>query len=333
MKFPMRVPILLTVSLLALSGAHAETLSDADREALLENLEKLRDTADGKVNARFRVAIAAFRNAISSDDAAIDLYLNCMEKVNFKEQHLKAANFRDWRRQESEKLSDPGLRLALRHQLRWLMLTLQAASDPKNRAKFAGDVQELVDAALRDTKKMANHQNLLGQPVTGSVFARAYDITAIKIENWPLSPVPFGTIYDKILLPPLRRPARVGELRATWIRRIQQETAQMEQLGGNKPGSDPKDQRASTGKAMKSPEYIKFLEESVPKLQWEMESDLFRNGDESGAAVRMLAHLEKNISHPSARDWSDQLRRLLKPDPVVPAPPAAPGASGSITTP
>ena len=65
--------------------------------------------------------------------------------------------------------------------------------------------------------------------------------------------------------------------------------------------------------AMQSPAYEKFLIETQPKLQWDMEIDLFRNGDESGAAVRMLAHLEKHLTHPSAREWGKEFEELLKP--------------------
>ena len=54
-----------------------------------------------------------------------------------------------------------------------------------------------------------------------------------------------------------------------------------------------------------------------------MEVDLFTHGDESGAAVRMLAHLEKHIAHPSAREWSDELQKKLKrATPVTPPNPA-----------
>ena len=42
------------------------------------------------------------------------------------------------------------MRLALRHQLRWLILTLQAASEKPDRAKLAADAQEIVDAIFRD---------------------------------------------------------------------------------------------------------------------------------------------------------------------------------------
>jgi hypothetical protein len=321
MNPPMRISVVLVCAALSLNSARAEILSDADRETLLENLEKLRESADSKVDARFRLALAAFREAIGSDDAAIQLYLNCMEKVNFEDQQKKSADFREWKRKEAEKLSDPGLRLALRHQLRWLVLTLQAASEKADRAKLAGDAQEIVDSIFRDPEKLKNQENLLNQSVTSSVFARAYEINSAKVDKWPLSPVQLDQVYEQILLPPYRTPSRLSELRAAWVKRIQQEGAKMEHWSGN--DKNPKEEkRIGMASAMQSPAYEKFLADTQPKLQWEMEIDLFRNGDESGAAVRMLAHLEKYLAHPAARDWGKQFETLLKPAVVV-NPPAA----------
>ncbi len=325
----MKVPVLLFCSALALTGAHAEILSDADRETLLENLEKLSQGAEATMDARFRLAIAAYRNGMSSDDAAIELYLNCMEKVTFTDQQKSAADFREWKRKEDERLSDPALRLALRHQLRWLVLTLQAASENADRPKLAGDAQNIVDAIFSDPEKLRGQEKTLAQPVTSSVFARAYDINSVKVEKWPLSPVQLEQVYEDILLPPYQKPGSTAQLRAIWMKRIQQEGAKIEhmtverQRGGNgNRNEDREEKRIGMASAMRPPEYEKFLEDTVPKLQWEMEIDLFRNGDQSGAAVRMLAHLQKYISHPSAREWGEELRDLLK-SPAVPATAAA----------
>ncbi len=340
MKNPMRVPILLVSALFAVSGVQAEDLSDADRETLLENLEKLRDAADNRMDARFRIAISAYRNAIGSDDAAIDLYLNCMEKVQFEELHRKAADFREWKRKEAEKLSEPGLRLALRHQLRWLMLTLEAASaKPQERYKFAADARDIVDSIFRDIDKLKHQEEILNQSVVSTVFAQAYDITGVKMEDWPMSPVQIEPLYEDLFLPPLRKPGRVAELRAMWIKRIQQETIRMENWGGRRGRNNggEANERIGTIESMQSPEFIRFQEETVPKLQWEMEVDLFRNGDQSGASVRMLAHLQKYIGHASAREWGEQFQRLLKPEVAVPtaqpdeAAPATPGETAAPT--
>jgi hypothetical protein len=336
MKFPMRVPILLVCSALVLPGLHAESLSSADRETLLENLEKIREAAEGRVDARFRLAITAFRNALSSDDAAIELYFNCMEKVDFEDVHKRAADFREWKRQQGEKLSDPGLRLALRYQLRWLMLTLEAASVKPDRVKLVRDAQETVDSIFRDSEKLKYQQQVLGQSVTSTVFARAYDINHVKVEKWSLSPIAIETIYEDMLLPPYRTPTGLAGLRAGWIKRIQQETVKQELWSADpRKRENREEKRIAMADDMKTPEYLEFMENELPKLQWEMEVDLYTYGDESGASVRMLALLEKYINHPSAREWGEQFKKLIQPATAlapgaVPATPDTAPATGAI---
>lgn len=233
----MRSLAIVICAALCSSAVRAELLSDADREALLENLEKLRDAAMSKIDARFRIAMAAYRDALASDDAAMDLYLRCIEKVNFEDQQKDKGDFNAWKRQDDTKakLSDLSFRLALRYQLRWLVLTLQASSEKANRKALAADAQEIVDAIFRDADKLAGQQQELNQAVTSTVFARAYEIGHLendKSEKWPLSPVQLGEIYGTIVFPPLRSPSRVTELRSAWIKRIQQESIKVDAWGG-----------------------------------------------------------------------------------------------------
>lgn len=324
MKQTMRVPILLVCSAMMLNCAHAEVLSSADREALLDSLAKLREAAEGKVDAKFRVALAAYRAASASDDAAIELYLNCVERVNFDEKQKKSSDFRDWKRKEADKLADPGMRAALRIQLRWLILTLQSVPEKADRIKLAADAQQVLDQFFSAPEKFKDQLDLLGQPVLTTVFASAYEINRIKVHDWPLAPTQLDAVYNQIIMPPLRTPSRLAELHSAWVKRIQQESVRAEYWNNNRGNG----KKIGFAGAENSPAYTKFLEETRPSLQWDMELDLFRAGDESGAATRMLAHLEKNITHPSAQGWSDQLGNLLKPA-SPPQPPTASTATGN----
>ena len=318
MNHPMRITAILIGTALGLTGARAESLSNVDREILLENLERLRESADAKVDARFRVALAAYREAMTSNEAAMDLYLKCIEKLDFDDQQKKYADFREWKRKEAELLSDAGFRLALRYQLRWLVLTLRASSEKAVISDLAVEAQEIVDSVFLDADKFGAQGQTLGQPVTSSIFARAYEIGNIDKEDWPLSPVQLEQIYDQLILPPLRTSARVEWLRAAWIKRIQQEGIKVEKWSGN--GKGRKNGQANGDKA---PDYERFAAETIPELQWQMELDLFHHGDEGGAAKRMLAHIERHLGHRSSRDWGDQLKTLLKPK-ATPAPKAPP---------
>lgn len=304
--------------------AHSQVLSDTDREALLERLTKLQEEAASRVDARFRTAIAAYRSAMSSDEQTFQLYLNCVEKVDFEDEKRKAADFREWRRKEAERLSDAGLRRALRHQLRWLILTLQAASEDPDRAALANSAREIVNAIFDDAEKMAGQQQILGQSVTGSVFARAYEISHVQVENWPMSPTQLSQVYDQVLLPSLRATRQTASLRNAWMKRIEQEGAMREHW----PRENRERGRVGMAANMRSPEYEKFIADEVPQLMWEMETDLFKHGDQSGAATRMLAHLEKYIGHRSAKGWADQFRELLAA--ATATAPAAPAAGGTV---
>lgn len=312
-------PITVFISALILfAQATAQELSPADREALLEKLEALRASADSKVDERFRTAISAYRSAAANDQDALELHLKCIEKVNFEDQHRKNADFREWKRKEDEKLSTPGLGYALRLQLTWLTLSLRAASEKTDRNSLLPEVQQFIDTIVRDAEKLTNHRQVLSQAVNSSYFARAYDINAIKVENWPLSPANLEQIYEQVLLPPHRTPERVAALRAGWTKRIQQQIALKEVWAGaeanpNRKGEPDEKKKIGTVDALRSPEFELFMSEELPELQWKMELDLFNNGDQKNAALKMLAHLEKNIAHKSARGWAQEFDKLLNP--------------------
>jgi hypothetical protein len=310
MKKRMRTSALFMISALALSPARADELTPADREALLQKLESLRDDANAKVEARFRAAIAAYNAAASSNEAAAELYLKCIEKLNFEDQGKKASDFREWKKKEGDKLNSPGHGLAQRLQINWLILTLRAASPKADREKLLSSVQEIVDAIVREAGTLKHQRQVLSQAVTSSIFAKAYELKNVNVENWPMSPGGIGEIYDGILLPPLRRADRLDALRSAWIRRIQQEMTMHESWSDeNEPGNQRN--RNGNDETQQKSDYETFVQERVPELQWQMELDLFENGDQQAAALRMLSHLEKHIAHKSARKWTTELERLL----------------------
>lgn len=315
----MKTLVTLAATAIVLQSALAQDLTPSDREVLLERLEKLRATAESRIDARYRAAISAFTAAVASESAAVDLYLKCVEKVNFTDQQRRPADFREWRRRESDRLSAAGFGLALRLQLRWLILTLQAASEDSDRAQLVTNAQSVVNTMVGEASKLAGQQQVLNQAVTSSFFARAYDIGNVDLEDWPLAPGQIGQIYDRILLPPLRRQRKVEDLRAAWTRRIQQEMTLREHFASDSGG-----RRVGMASAMRGPEYDRFVAERVPELQWQMETDLFRHGDQRGAANRMLAHIEKNLAHGSARKWAEDLERLLESPPATTAGPTVP---------
>ena len=313
--------------------AFSQSLTSADREALLDQLEKLRETVDSRNDARFANAISAYRSAMTSDANTLEFYLKCIEKVEYTDTKRKAKDFRDWKKKEKDKLDKPGFRRALRHQLRWLMLSLEAASSTADRQDIVEKAKVIVRDVFDDLKLMADQEQVLKQSAVASVFAKAYDIDGSKVENWPSSPMDLEDLYDNLFLPPLRKPSHLTELRNTWMKRIEQELAIRENMARyarrllqeqqrqqeeyvtqnspNETNNEYNETRIGTVEAMRPPEYQQYLAEEVPELLWKMEMDLFKCGDQSGAARRMVEHLKKYIKHKSAGEWSEEFTALL----------------------
>jgi len=299
--------IVLTVSNFSeKSAAEPQPLSGADRIALEEQLEKIQKASEARVGGLYRRAIHDYRSAIRSDDATMDLYLKCLEKVQYTDEKRKTQEFREWKRKNKDRLSSSSMRMALRHQLSWLLLSIEAA-------QLDGEVSELgvramthLDQIFKNSDKLEEHRGVLSQNALGSVFAKAYNLN-IKVKDWPKSALDIAGIYEHVIMPPLRRKDRIDSLRSAWGRRIQHEGLVHEKWG--------KREGTTIGKkdAMLPPAYEKFLMETRPQLLWKKEVDCFKVGDQKIAAVNMLNHLKKYLTHKDAPEWIEAFQGMINP--------------------
>lgn len=280
--------------------ARAEQLSPVDVQLLLDKLEELRKGEKGRRDSRYSVARSAFAAAVQSDAAAHALYLKCIEKVRFDDEKSGQA-WRDWKRRHKEREDTPALRRSLRHQLAWLLLTLEAAEKPEDMMELAPMALERVDAIFVDADDLRGEQSRLRQSVLSTVFASAYGVGSIEVEKWPMAPLQLGNIYENLVLPPLRQPAKVEQLRSAWIRRINYEGLMIEKWGA--PARSKNDVSAGMDR---------YLTERRPEMIWEMEQDLFKAGDEKGAALRMLTHIERYLGHKNETKWIEDFEALIK---------------------
>ena len=146
------------------------------------------------------------------------------------------------------------------------------------------------------------------------MFAKVYGIGDVKLEKWPATPLDISSFYEQLVFPAYRVSGDVDKLRAGWIKRIQQESELREAAPVAKPkvnGRVPAALGELMGRGQERFSQERFVNDVLPDLQWQMEMDLFRCGDQQGAATRMLAHLQKHLTHDKAKAWSDQLKALL----------------------
>ncbi|MCW1924102.1 hypothetical protein OKA05_16160 [Luteolibacter arcticus] len=307
---------------------HADPLSEADREALIEKLDNLRDTAKEKAMGRLGVAMAAYKAAMGSDEVAMEFYLKCVEKVEFEDQKKSAQDFREWKRRQEDRLKQDGLGRCLRHQLRWLVLSLEAAEAQGNFKELAPKASAALDDIFSNPDQFAGNVGPLREPVTNTVFARAYNIGGVKVENWPLSPLELPAVFNQIMFPPLRATGKLDLMREQWQRRIRYEGLMRKEMtgGGGGGGGEGRGRgegrgegRGDGGRAEEnSAEYEKFISETLPDLKWQMEEDMYKAGDQQRAAVNMLTHIETHLTHPKARDWAERFRSLIDPPKAEP---------------
>jgi hypothetical protein len=314
--------IILCLAALALPlplGAAPEKLTPLDAQLLLEKLKQLRDGSNERISDRYEAAHRAFRAAIQTDAAAHDLYVDCIEKVQFEGENRKASDFREWKRRHKDRTDSPAFRRALRHQLNWLLLTLEAASEPEKRDKLWPKALERIDLIFKDADDLLGEQGRLRQDVLDSVYATAYGLNGIKLADWPTAPLQISMVYEQLILPPLRSPRTLTELRQAWEKRILHEGS-VHNLWG-------RPSRGSGGREGRPAELDKFLAVRRPQLQWEMEMDLFSVGDQKASALRMLKHIEKYVAHENCAEWITSFQSAVRGETLPPAAPTAPGTN------
>ena len=291
------------ISVLMVGGLAAEenVLSEADRQALLEKLKQVQEGAGNRAELRAGSAVSAFRAAMGSDDRAHELYLKCVEKVRFQDEKKSAQDFREWKRRHKEKEDSEGFRRVLRHQLNWLLLTIEAQEAGEgSQGEISARATAALDAIIGDPELEAPQFKELEGDVTQTVFALAYGIDSDT--EWPKSPVKLEEVYKEHILPPLKNKKDVAAFRNACSKWIQQE-ANLQEAKSKSPG-----------KGERSAAYERFLVEKRPQMLWDAEKEVFDMGDEKGAALAMLKHLETFAGHKNEVKWTQEFLELLDPE-------------------
>lgn len=287
--------LILTALLLPAQG---QDLSEVDRQLLLDKLQEIQESANSAAKSRFGTAVSAFKAAASSDVAAHELWLKCVEKVDFQDEAKKTSDFREWRKRHKDRTDSPGFRRALRHQLNWLLLTIEVTQNPAAISGMSDQAISAIEAILGDGQLLENQGQLLKASVLSSYFARAYDLGGLQVQGWSNAPLNIGTMYELIILPPWQNEDSIEKLRRGWLKRIEHEGLAVKAF-------------SREGEKDRIPEFEKWLANDRLGLMWKMEVDLFRAGDQRPAALRMLDHLKKNLNHNDASAWINDFTALV----------------------
>lgn len=296
----MKRALAIVMALAGVVRAEPALLTEGDRQALLDKLKTLQEGAGGRAEKRAGTALAAFRAAVSSDDKTHELYLSCVEKVRFEDEKKSGQDFRDWKRRHKDREDSPEFRRALRHQLVWLLLAMEAqGASEENAGALGKKAVTTIDAILADKAALEGQLKLLEQDATKTVFALAYHVSLDT--PWPASPLKLSEVYQKAILPPLKAQKDVASFRAAWTKWILQEALLLEMKS------------ASPDKGERSAAFERFLAEKRPEMLWNLEKEVFQMGDQRSAALAMLAHLESFAGNQSEVKWTKEFTEMLEP--------------------
>ena len=315
------IPFLFGSSLLAQIAA-----PPIDAKSMLASLQDIKQKQQTAAKSQLVQTISDFTAASADDGAALNFYLEAVRVTRFVGQPHEDTAFHDWRKDQMSRLHPSAIRTALRY----TMLSLQRAAGATDDQIFPvllayAEDTEAILPSLEDTGGDrhggggADDHDILKQAVSDNIFARWYNIGGQldNLDNWEPVPGNIDGIYEKLLLPVMRKnhDARILQY---WDNKIMSEKGQ-----------------ASVATAAFSTDRFNLTRR--PSLLWSRAEDEVAIGMRSQGITDMYNLVKAFPGHPDAGKWIPELEGLLSPAlpygnapaatggapaPAAPAPPA-----------
>lgn len=272
------------------------------------------------------------RGAVASDQAAMNLYLECDTLVNMDRKEVDKAEAR--RREEAmqknlERKGGSGggggnaqnqgdFATAVRLQLQYLILTLEAhESSDEELPKMVPKVQTYLQEVVASAPKLKGQAlNYLRAPLGGgggrggNPFIEAFQLDRyLNRKGWSNRPLDFADIYTQTIFPAAEE-ANKEALPGLYDARINVEATFRQE-------------------SMFEPEFVLWKQNELPALYWQRAVYLFEKGPSPiNAMADMLKLIKEYPSHADAPSWLKDLRQRVeaaKPLPVGVNPERPPG--------
>jgi hypothetical protein len=258
-----------------------------DAKAMLAGLKDLKDKQATSSKSQLAQTITDFSNAAASDGAALEFYLEAIRVTQFVGQPHEQTAFREWKKKEADKLSPPAIRACLRY----TTISLQRAAGATDPQIFP-----VVLAYAQDAESMIgaiSSQEIARQSVSANIFAKWYNLgeQMSGLDNWETSPANVDGIYEKFLLPFMRK-NRDPRVIQYWDKKIADETA-----------------NAANASAEFSTD--RFNQTRRPELLWSRAEDQIAIDQRNEGLTAMYNIVKSFPTHPSAGKWIDELQGLL----------------------
>ncbi len=316
----------------------APKLTEAQATFISKQLAELEAQIQKMRGDNLTVVLQKLRDGVTSDQAAMKLYLDCENLVNLERKEVDRNEAR--RREENmqknmdrkgerkdENEGDPAV--AARLHIKYLILSLEAnETSDENLPKLVPKLQEYIQDLTTSSPKLKGRAlgyltNLGGGGGGGGGAARrggggggnspiveAFQISRyLNRDKWTTRATDIGAMYEQTILP-LAEDAKRDSLPELYDARINAE-------GTFRKGF------------MHEPEYNLWIQNELPSLRWNRANYLFKNGSSPlNAMADMLKVVKENAGHADSPSWLRQLKSYVeeaKPESTTPtnAPPPA----------
>jgi hypothetical protein len=331
------LPRLLPLCLLAFLSpgvSSADSLSAQHKATLVNLLQQILAGNESTENKVVTAALSALRPGASDENAALDLYEKSCKKVLFDDKNKKDKDWRAWKDQNKDKLSNSAFKKSLKIRCQWAILCLQAASikgENPDYSKLTTTALSIVSAISNDYANLKEQKGELGSNLLSGPVGTFLGVGQIRGKDFPDSPTNIGDIFEKLVFPPYRNTNNVTGLREAWNKRIKLTMDMSDTKGDDDSSSNNSDQTkkkttirgyvssSQRNSGNKREDLTDEANKTMDSLLWACEMDCFKHGDEATASKNMLSLIRKTKDPREQSARVQELMRLMVGDAPVPS--------------
>lgn len=267
----------------------APSTPNLDQEAIIKELEKLRQTRQQTLHTQLNNAYQKISAAAADNGAAMDIYMRAMQR-HFQGQNQDAKQFAEWKKKEADRVRSHGFQQGLHYYMVYLGMTLQNSAGATNAAQLPA-LLNYIKQLQGEGKLPPEADEFLKKPVTDNTILRNLDLPLTPKDNWVMTPGNIDEMYQRIILPMLREKKDPAAIEY-WNQKIEQEV-----------------QDATSIKRTVDQEH--FNNDRKPSLLWSRAMEFCQIGQTTRGMNEMLAVIRAYPLHPSAEEWAKELESHL----------------------
>lgn len=299
-------------------------LTEAQVSSVLNQLKELETQISQMRGNTLASVMTKLREGMTSDQAAMKLFMECDMIVNSERKESDKADARKRQEQIEKNMERRGkgggnndegdVDFAIRLGIQYLVLTLEANEAKEEEfKKIVPKLQEYIQTLLAAAPKLKGRANgqLASALTDRNPIVSAFNLTPyINPKNWANRPTDIGGMYMQTIFP-IAAKDDMASLPTLWDARI------------NAEGTFRKEH-------MFVPEFELWTKTELPGLRWQRAKYLYEKGPSAiNAMADMLKLIKENPGHSDAPKWVKELRQLVNQSAPSPASPNLEASAGS----